>query len=273
MRCERACAYGGGTVINAIATGFGAAFPISLRVTAEVCAAGVGDISVLTYADVDVTPVRRIVERLAREWNLGGVYVRILGDLPTAGGLKSSSATVNAIAAAMARLAGVELGPLEIARLNAELSKWAGISITGAFDDAMASITGHSYLTDNYRMEVIRELDVRGRAVVLIPPYGRGRRRADALRALAPVMQIAVDYARLGMWREAMLVNAAACGFALGYPPEPTLEALRAGAVGGVSGTGPAHVFVSDMPEELAGALSKYGRVHVVDIPQSPCAV
>jgi hypothetical protein len=31
VRCERACAYGGGTVINAIATGFGAAFPISLR--------------------------------------------------------------------------------------------------------------------------------------------------------------------------------------------------------------------------------------------------
>ncbi|MGK0550067.1 MAG: shikimate kinase, partial [Pyrobaculum sp.] len=90
-------------------------------------------------------------------------------------------------------------------------------------------------------------------------------------RALAPVVRTAVSFAGMGMWREAMLINAVAYGYALGYPPEPTLEALQLGAVGGVSGTGPSHVFITDKPEELAEALSKYGKVYVVDIPQSPC--
>ncbi len=270
MQCAVACAYGGGTVINAIATGHGAAFPISLRVVAEVCRSD--RTSVSTYADVDVGPVVRIVERVAERFGTGPLAVRITGDLPTAGGLKSSSATVNAIIRAAASLAGAEVDLFDVARLNAELSKWAGISVTGAFDDAVASAVGRSYLTDNHKLVVIRELEVSGRAVVLIPPYEKRRHRLEEMRAVAPLVRTAVAYAGLGMWREAMMINAAAYGYALGYPPEPWLEALRRGAVGGVSGTGPSHVFITDDPEGLAEALSKYGRVYVVDIPQSPCS-
>lgn len=269
MGCAVGCAYGGGTVINAIATGHGAAFPISLRVAARVCASDRFEIS--TYADVDISPVRRIVERIAERFGLGPLSVEISGDLPTAGGLKSSSAAVNAVIIAAAKLAGARLDLFDVARLNAELSRWAGISVTGAFDDAVASATGRSYLTDNYKMLVIRDLDVSGRAVVLIPPYEKRRHKLDEMRALAPVVRTAVAYAGLGMWREAMLINAVAYGYALGYPPEPTLEALKLGAVGGVSGTGPSHVFISDEPERLADALAKFGKVYVVDIPNSPC--
>jgi len=270
VSCASACAYGGGTIINAIATGHGAAFPISLKIKAEVCRSDKLEVS--SYADVDLSPMRRIVERLVEKFGTGPVSVRLSGDLPTAGGLKSSSAAVNAVIVAMARLAGAEMDLFDVARLNAELSKWAGISVTGAFDDAVASAVGRSYFTDNYKMLVIRELDVRGKAVVLVPPYEKRRHRLEEMRALAPVIRSAVAYAGLGMWREAMMINAIAYGYALGYPPEPTLEALRRGAVGGVSGTGPSHVFIAEEPEEVAEALSRFGKVYVVDIPQSPCS-
>ena len=269
MGCARACAWGGGTVINAIATGHGAAFPISLRVVAEVCRSDRFEVS--TYADVDVGPIRHIAQKAAEKWGVGPVAVKITGDLPPAGGLKSSSAVVNAVLLAAAKLAGADADLFDVARLNAQLSREVGISVTGAFDDAVASATGRSYLTDNYKLVVIRELDVSGKAVVLVPPYEKRRHKVEEMRALAPVVRTAVSFAGMGMWREAMLINAVAYGFALGYPPEPTLEALRLGAVGGVSGTGPSHVFVTDKPEELAEALSKYGKVYIVDIPQSPC--
>lgn len=67
---------------------------------------------------------------------------------------------MNALIRAAASLAEVDVDLFQIARLNAQLSKWAGISVTGAFDDAVASAAGRSYLTDNYKMIVLRELEV-----------------------------------------------------------------------------------------------------------------
>lgn len=269
--CAVACAYGGGTIINAIATGHGAAFPISLRIVAQVCRSS--QVEVYSYADVDLEPMRRIVERVGSELGVGPLRVEFSGDLPTAGGLKSSSAAVNALIRAAASLAGVDMDLFQVARVNAQLSRWAGISVTGAFDDAVASAVGKSYLTDNYKLLVLRELEVSGRAVVLVPPYEKRRYKIEEMRAAAPLVRLAVAYAGLGMWREAMLINAAAYGYVLGYPPDPAVEAWRRGAAGGVSGTGPSHVFITEDPEGLAEALSKYGRVYVVDIPQSPCSI
>lgn len=269
MKCARACAWGGGTVINAIATGYGAAFPISLRIEAEVCLAEADRVE--TYADVDVAPIYKIIEAVRREFGLGPLSVRFSGDLPTAGGLKSSSAAVNALIRAAAQLAGREADLFDVARMNARLSREVGISVTGAFDDAVASAVGASYLTDNWKLVAIRRLDVIGKAVVLVPPWPKQRQKLEEMRALAPVIRFAVAQAGLGMWREAMLINAIAYGYALGYPPEPLLTALKMGAVGGVSGTGPSHVFVTEDPEPLAEALSKFGKTYVAEIPQGPC--
>jgi len=269
VKCARACAWGGGTIINAIATGLGAAFPISMKVAAEVCEAERDSVS--TYADVDVGPVLRAVALVREKLGLGPLSVKIEGDLPTAGGLKSSSATLNAVIRAAAELAGVKLDLFEAARLNAQVSKEVGISVTGAFDDAVASAVGRAYLADNFKLVVIRELDVSGRAVVLIPPWEKRRHKLEEMRALAPIIRVAVSHAGLGMWKEAMLINAVAYGYALGYPPDPLLDALKLGAVGGVSGTGPSHVFIAEDPERLAQALAKYGKTYVVDIPRGPC--
>lgn len=272
MPCAAACAYGGGTVINAIATGIGAAFPIALRVEAEACEAPEDRLE--TYAQVDLAPMYRALREARARLGLPPARVRFAGDLPTAGGLKSSSAALNAMLTALARLHGLDLEPLAVARLNAEISRAVGISVTGAFDDAVASLLARSHLTDNLRLEVIRPLDVSGWAVVLIPPAEKRRHLLDAMRAVAPAVRAAVELAREGRWREAMAINAVAYGYALGYPPEPTLEAMAAGAVGGLSGTGPSHVFVVEdraAAEELARRLSRHGWTAAVEIPRDPC--
>lgn len=269
MRCARACAWGGGTIINAIALGIGAAYPLSLKIEVEVCEAGRDSVS--SYADVDLEPIYRALELLRDRLGIGRVSVKFSGDLPTAGGLKSSSAALNALIAALSELYGLSLSPLDVARLNAEVSKKVGISVTGAFDDAVASALGEAWLTDNAELALIKRLNVSGRAVVLIPPWGRGRSKVEKMKAIAPAVRAAVSYALRGDWRTAAVINAVSYGFALGYDPAPTLEALRLGAVGGLSGTGPSHVFIAEGPEALAGALKKYGDVCVVDVPAGPC--
>lgn len=271
MRCAEACAWGGGSVINAIALGIGASFPISLKVIAKVCESDEDRVS--SYADVDLSPMYKALALLRERFKFGEVRVEFAGDLPAAGGLKSSSAAMNSLILALNELFGLGLSRLEAARLNARVSKAVGISVTGAFDDAVASALGESWLTDNSENALLRRLDVRGRAVVLIPRWGKGRGRLEEMKLVAPAVRAAVLYALRGDWRTAMAINAVAYGFALGYDPTPTLEAARLGAVGGVSGTGPSHVFVTDEPERLEAALARFGDVIKAEIPRGPCRV
>jgi shikimate kinase (EC 2.7.1.71) len=73
---------------------------------AEVCESG--EDSVSSYADVDLSPIYRALDVLRRRFKFGGVSVKFSGDLPTAGGLKSSSAALNSLILALDEL--FELG-------------------------------------------------------------------------------------------------------------------------------------------------------------------
>lgn len=54
--------------------------------------------------------------------------------------------------------------------------------------------------------------------MVLVPPIEKRRYKLEEMKAAAPLVKLAVAYAGLGMWKEAMLINAAAYGYVLGYP-------------------------------------------------------
>ncbi|MEZ0249000.1 MAG: shikimate kinase [Thermoproteus sp.] len=271
MRCAKSCAWGGGSVINAIALGVGASFPISLRIGVEVCENEKDVVS--SYGDVDLAPIYRALAALRERFGFGALSVRFWGDLPTAGGLKSSSAALNALIFALDELFGLGLSRIDVARINAETSRKIGISVTGAFDDAVASALGESWLTDNNTNALLRRLDVSGDVLVLVPKWGKGRGKIEEMRAIAPVVRTAVLYALRGDWRTAMTINAVAYGFALGYDPTPTLEALKLGAVGGVSGTGPSHVFIGGDQARLSEALVRFGDLIKAEVPRGPCEV
>jgi shikimate kinase len=179
----------------------------------------------------------------ARDWH---VRLAVRSSVPVARGLKSSSAVGGAIARAVAAAARRSVPDLEVARLAAETARDIGLSLTGAFDDAVAALTGEIAVTENAVHRVLaREPWPHGWAVVLRVPRETHPPSTDLAAAFARPDadgKAAADAARRGRYADAMRRNTRSVERALGYD----FEALRArlaaaGAIAsGVSGMGPA---------------------------------
>src|SRR5207249_5415360 len=93
MRAQASC-FGAGTIVNAIATGRGAAFGLALRATAtaETRPEGLG-VRVHVPDGLDPTLVRLCAERVLRRGTQQvGIEVTVTSEIPVSRGLKSSSA-------------------------------------------------------------------------------------------------------------------------------------------------------------------------------------
>ena len=148
---------GSATVINAISTGSGSAFGIQLYVTAEVELTDSTSSEIICKArkDVDTSLMEICVENVLERFQKAsgeeietGVRVKTESTLPVASGLSSSSATSNAVVMATAKAledaygidsVSVGLDDEGILNLGVDSSLQAGVTITGAFDDASAS--------------------------------------------------------------------------------------------------------------------------------------
>ncbi|MDL5504123.1 MAG: shikimate kinase, partial [Candidatus Methanoperedens sp.] len=109
-----AYAYGAGTIINAIYTWKGAAFGIDLKTEAEVILTDNKRIIGYMEEGGDTTLIERSVElTLLRFESKTGAKVATKSQIPTASGLKSSSAAANATVLATLDALGEKLEPLE----------------------------------------------------------------------------------------------------------------------------------------------------------------
>jgi shikimate kinase len=141
-------AFGAGTVINAIATYKGSAFSIDLRTEAGVTLKGD-----LVEGEIEGGGDARLIER-ACELVLdafevdSGAKIKTTSQVPQASGLKSSSAAANATVLATLRAIGRDMEPLDMVRLGVRAALDAGVTITGAFDDACASMLGGVVVND-----------------------------------------------------------------------------------------------------------------------------
>jgi shikimate kinase len=249
-------------MLNAFATHRGAAFAIDLRTTAHVRLEDSPTIE--GSIDGDPRGDTRLIEECVRHTlrqvdmeQLGGT-VETESAVPIAAGLKSSSAAANATVLATATAVGAELEPLEACRIGVEVAREVGVTVTGAFDDAAASMLGGVVLTDNDRDEVLLRDDPEWEVLVWVPP--RQALSADAplehVAAIAPMAELAEELIRTGRYAEAMAINGLAYTAALGYDPDPLLEALAAVDAASLSGSGPAMLACGDAAalDELAGA-------------------
>ena len=84
------------------------------------------------------------------------INLRIESKIPSAVGLKSSSAISTAIVKSVLSLFGRQSDPKTILDLSCSASKNCGASITGAYDDASASLLGGLVLTNNTRFEIVK---------------------------------------------------------------------------------------------------------------------
>ncbi len=303
----RAAALGAGTVLNALATGTGAAFGIDVetRATVELDPAADGvDGEIAEDADADTDLIERCVALATERWGDGeGGHVRTDSDVPLAAGLKSSSAAANATVLATCDALGLAVGDggrasddavgdggrasddavgdggrasddavgdggrasddavddnpddpavdvtrLEACRLGVRAAREAGVTVTGAFDDATASMLGGVTVTDNDADELRVREAVDWDVLVWTPPERAYSADADVARceAVAPMADLVADLALDGRYGEAMTVNGLAFSAALGFDADPAVEAMPHATAVSLSGTGPSVVAVAD---------------------------
>lgn len=244
--------YGGVTVVNALAAGLGAAAAVDLPLEARVTLDPDGPLTLeADDPEADPDPVLGAVRRVlaAHDRPDAGAEVVTESAIPVSRGLKSSSAATTAAALA-ADVAVAGSGPDRIGdeaclRHGVEASVAAGVSATGAWDDAYASLRGGVCVTDNEREQLLGRHRLPGdhEIALLIPPGTRAT--ADAARrdhdpARRPA-RVAHDLAREGRIADAMAVNGLAYAPVYGQDPAPHLRAVEAGAeAASLSGTGPA---------------------------------
>jgi len=259
----RAAALGAGTVLNALATGTGAAFGIDVETRATVTldpdADGVRG-SIAEDSEADTALIERCVSLATERWGDGeGGTVRTDSDVPLAAGLKSSSAAANATVLATCDALGLTVGDdpddpaidltrLDACRLGVRAARDAGVTVTGAFDDATASMLGGVTVTDNGADELRSREAVDWGVLVWTPPERAYSADADVARceAVAPMADLVADLALGGRYAEAMTVNGLAFSAALGFDADPAVEAMPHATGVSLSGTGPSVVAVAD---------------------------
>ncbi len=257
----RAAALGAGTVLNALATGTGAAFGIDVETRAAVTLdpdAERVDGAIAEAPDADTALIERCVALATERWGDGeGGSVRTESDVPLAAGLKSSSAAANATVLATCDALGLRIGDdgsdadvtrLAACRLGVRAAREAGVTVTGAFDDATASMLGGVTVTDNGRDELRAHEAVDWTVLVWTPPERAYSADADVARceAVAPMADLVADLALDGRYAEAMTVNGLAFSAALGFDADPAVEAMSHATGVSLSGTGPSVVAVAD---------------------------
>ena len=268
----KAVAYGAVTVINAISCGLGAALGVGLRTEASVELTNQPkwiEGRILSDPQESTVLIEKTVTKVLKHFGVEeeyGAYVETRSNIPIARGLKSSSVAANAIALAVIAALGEEADDMTVVNLGVDAAIEAGVTITGAFDDASSSYFGGLVVTDNRERKILRHIRIEERHPVLIyvPPekaytvksnVGRMKLIADEVKALHK-MAYSGDY-----W-SAMTLNGIIYSAVLGYDAEAAIDALAAGALAaGLSGTGPAVAAVvpEGKVEEVKKAWRKYG--------------
>lgn len=248
---------GSATVINAIATGCGAAFGIGLYVTAEVELKSSTKIICKSDKEVDTSLMELCVKKVLERFDVEtGVKVKTYSDLPVASGLSSSSATSNAVTMATFLALSKEYGSkfqidnYEILNMAIDASLEAGVTITGAFDDASASFFGGLTVTDNMKRKILKSEKMEEQNILIYMPDKKSltaQSDIGRMKLLAPYVGLAFNEALNGDIYKALTLNGFLYCAALEFNPNIALDALNAGAIAsGLSGTGPSFVAVVD---------------------------
>ncbi len=263
-----ASAPGAGTIINAIATWKGSAFGIDLKTNAKVRLNDDDKITGTIKEGGNPGLIERCVELVFQRFGYqGGATVATSSEIPIASGLKSSSAAANAAVLAALDAIGESMEPIDAALIGVQAAKDAGVTITGAFDDAAASMLGGVVVTDNRSSTLILREELDSEVMIYVPRTQAYSSQTDVGRSrlIAPWVDIAYELCIKGEYEKAMTLNGFLYCSALGFDPGPMMMALETGIEGvSLSGTGPAYTALArgEQAGELADAWSALdGRV------------
>ncbi len=283
---------GSATIINAISTGCGSAFGIKLYVTAEAELKG-SDSSIICSANDDIDTslmeicVRMVFDKFKEHLNMDeidtGISVKTRTTLPVSSGLSSSSATSNAVVMATANALMNEysikpdnnvFNDVELLNMGVDASLKAGVTITGAFDDASASYFGGLTITNNIERKILKMEDMNQQNVLIIYMPNRNSPTAQSnvrrMKLIAPQVKLAFKEALNGNIYNAMTLNGLLYCASLGFNPKMALDAIEAGATAaGLSGTGPSFVAIAS-DENVEGVVDAWsshpGQILITEV-------
>jgi len=246
-----AISHGAATIINAIATGKGAAIGVDLWTKAGVKLTdepGIIESTIVSDPTEDPVLIEKTVGKVLKFFNLEGKFgakVETSSNIPIARGLKSSSAAGNAIALATVAALNKKLDDIKIVKLGVDGAIDAKATITGAFDDACASYFGGVVVTDNLKRRIVKRFEIAEDLAVLfhVPAKKTYTVSSDVrrMKGVASLVKIAYKEAQKRNYWAALTLNGLIYSSALGYNPSIAVDALMAGALAaGLSGTGPA---------------------------------
>ena len=277
---------GSATVINAIATGFGAAFGIGLDIK---CCANTQNSSITCSNDVGAPTTlmeicaKKTFEKYGISSDDFGMNFKTESELPMASGLSSSSALSNAVVSISSKIIAEEfnlmpLDDLEIINLATDASLEAKVTITGSFDEATASYFGGVVVTDNKnRKFIIKEKMEEYPVLVYMPNFGSKSGSSDVgrMKVLSPLVETAFGFARSGDYFKALNLNGLIYANTLGFDSNIAIDALEVGAIAsGLSGTGSSFVAIceDEAIDDIKETWSKYeGRVIETKVDNIGC--
>ena len=272
---SRAIVHGAVSIVNAIPTGLGGALGVDLKTIVEAQLHNTNKRELEIEVEVedekieDTTLIEKTVDKLL---NIVGnekacIHLDIYSNIPVARGLKSSSAVSDAVVLAVSKLLGIRLNYMEAVNLAVDACIEAGVTLTGAFDDAVTCMIGGVNITDNYKREILAHWDVEEDLSIIISiPEEKiytGELDIDIFKNVRTLSNRAVSLALNGLIWDAMIINGIIIASAMNIDYRPMMEVLKKNVLScGVSGKGPAIVAVTrpDYENEIEREFKKYGK-------------
>ena len=246
----RGVAYGAVTIVNAISCGLGAALGVDLKTEAyaEITnSPGRFECHILSDLNENTELVEEVCRSLLRHFDLHdeyGAIVETKSNIPIARGLKSSSAAANATSLAVLAAIDRDIDDLTLINLGVNAAIRAGVTITGAFDDACASYYGDIVITNNFERKILKRFLVGDDYSVMIHVPAKkaytANSRIEKMRLISREIEALHRLAAEGYYWSSMTLNGLAYSSVIGYETRVAIDAIEAGAVAaGLSGKGP----------------------------------
>jgi len=244
MVIARATIHGAISIVNAIATGKGAALGISKKINVEMEASnGKGVVIEAEKKSMSSRLINKVIEKIIPKNELSKTKLKISLDseIPTGYGLKSSSAISTAVAMVCAKLFKPGMSDFEILNAGVSASIETKVSLTGAYDDACACYYGGFVVTDNHRKKLVHSEKCLNRvSAVIFIPKSRKRGNIRKLKVSSSDFEHAWNLAKKSDYWNAMILNGLATSAILSSEPKIIPKLIEGGALGAsVSGNGP----------------------------------
>jgi len=244
MVVVKSVVHGAVSLVNAIATGSGAAVGIDtfVKTTLEV-KEGTGIYITSDNKTISSRLINKVIQNSVPKKQLEKTRLELdfQSNIPTGYGLKSSSAISTAVSMACSKAFQRKFTDKKILKIGVESSIQTKVSLTGAYDDACACYYGGFNVTNNYKRSlVLRRPAPSNLQAIIFLPKSRKRGNLKKLKNFKPAFEKAWELAKNGDYWNASILNGIATSSILNSNPELIFKLIEKGAIGAtVSGNGP----------------------------------